>query len=276
MAKSKTPVKSQRGVQSAEVALGLLRVLVDAGKSMMLRDLAAGARMPAAKAHRYLVSLAREGLVEQEGSGGRYDLGPYALDLALACLARLDHVRVASGALEELCRRVNETVVLAVWGNQGPVFVRWEEAPHPVATNVRVGSVVPVLSSASGRIFAAFLPAQVVRPFIDQELKRGARSARAGALGSRAKVNAMLAGVRRQGLASVSGDLLTGVNAISAPVFDHRGHVVLAITAIGDERRFDASPQGRMARVLRETALGVSRRIGYRDERQQLAPGGTN
>ncbi len=274
MVRTKKPVKSQRGVQSAEIALGLLRVLVDAGKSMMLRDLAAGARMPAAKAHRYLVSLAREGLVEQEGTGGLYDLGPYALDLALACLARLDHVRVASGALEELCRRVDETVALSVWGNRGPVFVRWEEAPHPVATNVRVGSIVPVLNSASGRIFAAFLPAEVVNPFIEQELKQSARSARAGALNSRAKVNAMLAQVRRARLARVSGDLLTGVNAISAPVFDHRGRVVLAITAIGDERRFDASPQGTVARVLRETAVSVSRRIGYRDERQALAHGG--
>jgi len=272
--RTKKPVKSQRGVQSAEIALGLLRVLVDAGKSMMLRDLAAGARMPAAKAHRYLVSLAREGLVEQDGTGGRYDLGPYALDLALACLARLDHVRVASGALEELCRRVDETVVLAVWGNQGPVFVRWEEAPHPVATNVRVGSVVPVLSSASGRIFAAFLAAEVVNPFIEQELKQSAHSARAGALHSRAKVDAMLAEVRRARLARVAGDLLTGVNAISVPVFDHRGRVVLAITAIGDERRFDASPQGTVARVLRETAVSVSRRIGYReDQREQVHSG---
>ncbi|OFZ99695.1 MAG: hypothetical protein A3H35_12330 [Betaproteobacteria bacterium RIFCSPLOWO2_02_FULL_62_17] len=274
MVRTKKPVKSQRGVQSAEIALGLLRVLVDAGKSMMLRDLAAGARMPAAKAHRYLVSLAREGLVEQDGTGGRYDLGPYALDLALACLARLDHVRVASGALEELCRRVDETVVLAVWGNQGPVFVRWEEAPHPVATNVRVGSVVPVLSSASGRIFAAFLAAEVVNPFIEQELKQSAHSARAGALHSRAKVDAMLAEVRRARLARVAGDLLTGVNAISVPVFDHRGRVVLAITAIGDERRFDASPQGTVARVLRETAVSVSRRIGYReDQREQVHSG---
>ena len=271
MVKAKKPVKSQRGVQSAEVALGLLRVLVDAGKSMMLRDLAAAARMPAAKAHRYLVSLAREGLVEQEGTGGRYDLGPYALDLALACLARLDHVRVASGALEEMCQKVDETVVLAVWGNQGPVFVRWEEAPHPVATNVRVGSVVPVLSSASGRIFAAFLAPEVVNPFIEQELKSSARSARAGALNSRAEVDAMLAEVRHTGLASVLGDLLTGVNAIGAPVFDHRGRVVLAMTIIGDERRFDASLQSKMAKVLRETAEGVSRRIGYRNGQPELA-----
>src|SRR3972149_8739470 len=81
----KTVIRSDKGgVQSAEVALRLLRVLVEARKPMMLRDLAAAGRMPPAKAHRYLVSLGREGYVEQDGTGGLYDLGPDALELAPA------------------------------------------------------------------------------------------------------------------------------------------------------------------------------------------------
>ena len=254
-------------MQSAEVALALLRVLVEARRPMMLRDLAAGAHMAPAKAHRYLVSLVRGGYVEQEGAGGLYDLGPYALELALACLARIDHVRIASAALHQLCRRVDETVALAVWGSRGPVFVRWEEPTHPVATNVRVGSVIPVLNSASGRVFAAFLPAETVNPFIAAELRQTARSRNARGPKSRAQVEALLAQVRRSGLARVTGDLLSGVNAISVPVFDHRAQVVLAITALGDERRFDLSARGPIARALRETAAAVSRRLGYREGR---------
>jgi DNA-binding IclR family transcriptional regulator len=253
-------------VQSAEVALGLLRVLVEARKPMMLRDLAEGARMPPAKAHRYLVSLAREGYVEQEGAGGVYDLGPYALELALACLARIDYVRIASDALHELCRRVDETAVLAAWGNRGPVFVRWEEPSHPVATNVRVGSVIPVLASASGRVFASFLPPEIVDPFIADELKVIGRSRNAKRPGSRAEVDTLLAKVRRDGLSRVTGDMLSGVNAISAPVFDHRRRVVLAITVLGDAGRFDSSRNGPIARAVRETACAVSRRLGYHEE----------
>ena len=257
---------SQRGVQSAEVALRLLRVLVEFGKPMMLRDLAAQAHMPPAKAHRYLVSLARQGFVEQEGSGGLYNLGAYALELALASLARIDHVRLASEALHDLCRRIDETVALAVWGNRGPVFVRWEEPTHPVATNVRVGSVVPVLTSASGLVFAAYLPAEVVNPYIAAELKQAAHARHARSPHSRREVDVLLAKVRRDGIARVSGDLLSGVDALSVPVFDHRSRVVLAITALGDERRFDASPSGAVARMLRDTAKAVSARLGYRPE----------
>ncbi|OFZ97206.1 MAG: hypothetical protein A3H35_06125 [Betaproteobacteria bacterium RIFCSPLOWO2_02_FULL_62_17] len=254
------------GVQSAEVVLRLLRLLVEAHKPMMLRDLAAAGGMPPAKAHRYLVSLAREGYVEQAGAGGLYDLGPYALELALACLARLDYVRIASAVLPDLCRRVDETVALALWGSRGPVFVRWEEPAHPVASNVRVGSLVPVLRSASGRVLAAYLPAEVVAPFIDEELRQAVLARRAPGPKSRRAVEQLLAEVRSTGLARVSGDLLTGVNAISAPVFDHRKRIVLALTVLGDASRFDCFRNGPIARAVREIALEISHRLGYRDD----------
>jgi hypothetical protein len=82
---------SRQGIQSIEVGVPLLRVLADHGAPMMLRDLAKAAGMPAAKAHRYLVSFVRTGLVIQDANqSGRYDLGHFALDLGLASLARLD------------------------------------------------------------------------------------------------------------------------------------------------------------------------------------------
>ncbi|MCC6473398.1 MAG: IclR family transcriptional regulator [Burkholderiales bacterium] len=259
-------------MQSADVVLRVLRVLVEAPGPMLLRDLAAAAGMPAAKAHRYLVSLARAGFAEQPRPGRPYHLGPRALELGLVSLARLDYLRVAGDALPQLCRRADETVALALWSSRGPIFVRWEEPPHPVATNVRLGSLVPVLRSASGRVLAAYLPAEVTAPFIEAELRLDVQARRAGeprtrAVGeprTRAAVEQLLAEVRNSGLARVSGDLRSGVNAISAPVFDHNGRIVLALTVLGDASRFDCFRNDPIARAVRETALEVSRRLGYR------------
>ena len=60
---------------------------------MMLRDMAASAHMPAAKAHRYMVSLCASA-VEQDAASGRYDLGGWRFELGLSGLARLDPVRL--------------------------------------------------------------------------------------------------------------------------------------------------------------------------------------
>ena len=57
----------QRGIGSVEVGGQLLRVLTDADGPMMLRDLAGSAGMTAAKAHPYLVSFMRLGLIEHCG-----------------------------------------------------------------------------------------------------------------------------------------------------------------------------------------------------------------
>lgn len=106
--------RERQGIQSVETAGRVLRALADAREPLMLRDLAARAGMPAAKAHRYLVSLARLGLVEQQPASGRYGLGQFALEIGLAALAGLDPVTVAARWLEGLARETGETVAIAV------------------------------------------------------------------------------------------------------------------------------------------------------------------
>ena len=73
--------KSRRGIQSIEIGGKLLTTLVEAGAPMSLSELAKKAGMPAAKAHPYLVSFGSFGLIEQNPLTGRYELGPFALQI---------------------------------------------------------------------------------------------------------------------------------------------------------------------------------------------------
>ena len=166
-------VRKQQGVNSIEIGLRLVRVLAEAGAAMTLKDLAAAAQMPAAKAHRYMVSLIRAGLVEQHKLSGRYDLGPLALTTGLAALGRLDHQRLAWEKLVELREAVGETVAIGVWNGRGAVITRWEDSPRPVTVNVRVGSVLSPVFSASGRAIVAFLPRAAVEPLVAAEFALG-------------------------------------------------------------------------------------------------------
>jgi DNA-binding IclR family transcriptional regulator len=113
------------GIQSVEVGFELLDALSQADGALMLRDLAAAAGMSAAKAHRYLVSFQRMGLVVQDPVSTRYDLGPAALRIGLASLARLDAVKFARERIDGLLAETGHTLAIAVWGNQGPTIVHW-------------------------------------------------------------------------------------------------------------------------------------------------------
>src|SRR5471032_361001 len=152
-----------RGIQSIEVGGRLLLALAHHGRPLALKDLAQAATMSAGKAHPYLVSFIKLGLVERETEGGRYGLGPLALQMGLIGLQQYDPVRLATGLIDELARTTGHTVAIAVWGHRGPTLVRIAEAPTPVHVSMRHGTVMSIADTASGRLFAAYGPADAVR-----------------------------------------------------------------------------------------------------------------
>lgn len=194
-------LEGKHGVQSLEVGMGILKAMVFGKRSMMLKDIAAAAEMPPSKAHRYLVSLIRSGLVEQDPLTSRYNLGPFALNIGLVAIDRLDRIRLGLAAISELRDEINETTALAVWGDNGPVIVRWERPRRPITVNVVTGTTLGVLSSAAGRVFAAWLP-NATRAIVKREVEQ--RRNLPPGVDTLADADALLAGVRERGLAVIS------------------------------------------------------------------------
>jgi len=263
------PDKERAGIQSVEVGFALLDVLARAAGPLMLRDLAAAADMSAAKAHRYLVSFQRLGLVVQDGGTTRYDLGPAALRLGLASLSRQDAVKMARERLTALLEQTGHTLALAVWGNHGPTIVHWQESPLAVPVNLRLGDVMPLLTSATGRCFAAHVSGDrtlaKIQPMIQDELRRlrGIPNLHPDVPVTLAQVQALFAEVRQRGLARVVDTLLPGVIGFCAPVFDADGHMVLGMVALGSAATFDAAWGGAVEVPLRAAAARLSADLGY-------------
>lgn len=257
-------MKERAGIQSVEVGFSLLQVLAEARGALMLRDLAKAAGMSAAKAHRYLVSFQRLQLVVQDGASTRYDLGPSALKLGLASLERLDAVKLARERIAQLMDQIGHTLALAVWGNHGPTIVHWEESPHAVTVNLRLGDVMPLLSSATGRCFAAYAPKEAIAAMLKEELARAQKQGRQDVPSSMAGVRAMLDEVRGRGMARVVDTLLPGIVGFCAPVFDSDGHMVLGIVTLGPAGIFDAEWGGAVEAPLRQAAAQLSQDLGHR------------
>ena len=251
--------KQQRGIQSVEIGLRLALLLADSSRPLKLKEIAARTNFSASKVHRYLVSLGRVGLVQQ--LDGRYELGRAALDFGLAALGRIDAVRVASLALARLRDRIGKTVFLAIWGNHGPTIVRWEESSEPVTLNVRVGSVMPLVTSATGRAFAAFMPWERVREPIAKELAVLRKRNGDLHMGPQA-FRSLLEQIRADKVSAVDGTQLSSISAVSAPVFDCESRMVAAMTALGPRGSFDCSVQGPMAKALIAASRDVSASLG--------------
>jgi len=247
--------RGPRGIQSVEVGGALLIALAHLGRPLALKDLAREAGMPPAKAHPYLVSFIKLGLVEQEAGSGRYGLGPLALQLGLISLQQYDPVRLATPRVEELAQALDVTVAIAVWGNRGPTIVRVAEAPSPVHVSMRHGTVMSLRGTASGRLFAAYLPREQVLEALGRE---------GGPATFDAELQQHLDQARALGIASSRDGVVAGVSALAAPVFDDQGRMVLSITAIGPSSGFELAAGGATAQALKRTGSELSRQLGWR------------
>ncbi|MES2189720.1 MAG: IclR family transcriptional regulator [Pseudomonadota bacterium] len=257
------------GIQSVEVGFSLLQVLAASSGPLMLRDLAAAANMSAAKAHRYLVSFQRLGLVVQDAGSTRYDLGPAALKLGLASLSRIDSVKLARQRIGPLMEQIGQTLALAVWGNQGPTMVHWEESPQAITVNLRLGDVMPLLSSATGLCFLAFMgqgrktSGDRLALLLKDELARAHKAGRDDVPSTMAEVTKTLEEIRRRGISRVVNTLMPGVAGFCAPVFDADGHMMLGMVALGSLANFDSAWDGKVATPLRAAANQLSADLGF-------------
>jgi DNA-binding IclR family transcriptional regulator len=259
-----TKVASDRqGIQSIEVGFRLLDVLASNGRPMMLRDIARGAGMPAAKAHRHMVSFMRTGMIEQDSGSGRYLLGSYALDVGLSALGRLDPVRLAGHILENLCEDIQETVALAVWGNRGATIVRIFDSGAPITITLRAGTVLPLCKSATGQAFAAFFRSPFLKQMLDQELREISEGSKIAITAARRQLEKTLTEIRRHGISRASGSLTPGINGFSAPVFDHSGMMVAAITSLGAVGEFSVEWDSPVAKAMLAAAGDLSRKLGF-------------
>jgi DNA-binding IclR family transcriptional regulator len=255
--------KERNGVQSVEVGLSLFKQLVLAGKPLGLSDLARQADMHRSKAHRYLVSLIQAGFVRQDQDSGQYDIGPFVLDLSIAYMARQNPIQLAAPAAAQLADECNQTCLLAVWGNSGATVIRLFKPPRQVAISIDEGTVFNLTMSATGRLFAAYLPQQETKAQLQREVAQHRAAGTHNAPQTQQQLDAMLDEVRSQGLSQVRGHNAPGIDAIAAPVFDSRGRIVLGLTLVGPEMSLDVGYDGKPAQMLRNAARQVSIQLGH-------------
>ncbi|MFM0289315.1 IclR family transcriptional regulator [Paraburkholderia megapolitana] len=270
---SAADTKPQRGIQSLDSTGELLAALVAAGVPLTLRDLAVAAGMPPAKAFPHLVSLQKIGLLSRDADGC-FAAGPLALELGLIGLQRLSPTREAEAEVVELAASTDMSVAMAVLGPLGPTIVRLEESPRPLHVSLRVGTVMSLVNTAIGRVFAAYIADDVRRDLLGQDGLRLAGAEPAGIFAQPLARGATaarlqpaylqrLAQIRANGIDTALNKPIPGINTLAAPVFDHTGSICVVIAVMGPAGSFDSDTAGHPALMLLAATQRLSHRFGY-------------
>lgn len=252
-------LRNRKGIQSFELGIGVLECVERAHGPISLSRIAQSCGMTPSKAHFYLVSLARVGLVSQDAVGGHYRLGPTALRLGLSALSQCDVVELAREEMARLSALTGDTVFLSVWGHNGATVISRFDGNKAGPLAVRVGAVMPLARSATGRVFLAWLPRRFTAPLLRQEAPQGPIRARS----KERTLEQILDEVRSAGLALTPGAVDGAVIAVAAPVFNHSKQLQCVLTVTESAERLDNRRRQTLADALLQAATSVSKMAGY-------------
>jgi DNA-binding IclR family transcriptional regulator len=199
--------------------------------------------------------------VRQDPDTGRYQLGTTIIEIAVAALGNLDSVKLGTQALKEVTDRTGLASVLAIWGANGPTAVRWEYGGLGAAIRIQEGGVLPLLTTAVGKVFLAYLPAEQTAPLVEKELSSQATSS-AHSRKHLPDVERLRMQTLQDGVGRADGEQNPGFAALAAPVFGSEGRLVMALSLVSIKGVADMSAEGVSALNLREVAADLSRKLG--------------
>jgi DNA-binding IclR family transcriptional regulator len=159
----------KNGIHAVEVVAEILVQLSYFRQPTSLKILSERCKLSPSMVHRYLSSMIKLGFIFQGQKSGFYSLGRNAISIGLAAIQQMDQVDDVMEELGSLVKEVNCHVAITVWSKTGPTIIKWERSEDRLAVPMQLGQVLPVLHSASGRVFAAFLDESLTSELIAKE-----------------------------------------------------------------------------------------------------------
>ena len=206
------------------------------------------------------------GVTHEQGHGptgqwkGKCQLGFGVLRLARAIPGRLSLVHEARPVLESLAEEFKETLNLAVLRANFAVNVDQAMGPSMLVTYDWVGGLTPLHATSSGKVLLAALTADE-RARILEETRLPAMTPRT--ITNRDQLEGQLLDVSLDGYAVARDEIEIGLNAAAAPVYNHAGNVIGAVSISGPAFRFDPGKAPGLLEALKQAGLQISANMGY-------------
>lgn len=263
MVKEKINGEESKTVQAVERALAIMDALAEAGVPMAITELADKVQLNISTVHRLLSTLAVSGYVEQELETSRYKLGLKLFAMGETALYSQDLQTIGHPFLEELVSRCNETANLAILDGRDVVYIDQVESNNIVIVRMfaRVGSRGPAHATGSGKMLLSSLSDdEYDQLFAGVELEQYTSET----ITDVAILKKELQRIRRQGYAIDLGERDEDVRCVAAPIFNHEGKVVAAISVSGPHTRVtNYYLNNELVDIVLDVARKMSQRLGY-------------
>ncbi|WP_405182840.1 IclR family transcriptional regulator [Nocardia sp. NBC_01377] len=254
------PESPSRSIAAVERAMDVLLLFGRSGRADLgVTEIATELGITKAAVHRILTALRNRDLIAFEPSTRRYTLGHAAIALGRAYMARTDLRIMAAPELRRLASLTGETVTLSIRRGDTRMYVDQVVPDHELRVEVSLGVPYPLYAGSSSKVILAYLGKQD----IDDYLRRQDLVAFTDdTITSRTALRAELTATRKRGYAISLGERQIGVASIAAPILDHDGGVMAAISVCAPLSRFEPRID-EFVPILLKSGRAISAQLGY-------------
>lgn len=251
--------KESSGVRAADTVLAALEAVAWAREPIGVTQIANAIGATKSAVFRHLQTLMERGYLTQDGDTNRFRLGPKAFLISHLAPPAWDVARILERPMRDLRDATGLAVVLSTPSPRGALVVATFPGTHPIEIGVRPGSELALHASAQGKIFLALGP-----PSLTEHVLAAPRQAfTERTITGEAALLEELARVRTRGYALAPEEALLGINALAAPLRDHRDALVGAVALVGSIQHLASQPAPGLIDAVSRLAEEGSRLLGY-------------
>ncbi len=249
-------------IQSIARAMNILEYLAAYKSGDGLSSISRGIGLSKSTTHSLVTTLEKLGYVQQDQASGKYALGLKLFELGQVVHASMDLRSIAMPYLYSLAQRYQETVHLAVLSNGEVVYIDKVDSPRSIRIISYVGGRNPAHCTGVGKVLLAGLSEEEFDRIIrDKSLQRFTPNT----ITDPGKLKIHLAKVRQEGYATDEEEIETGLSCVAAPIKNHCGAVIAAISLSGPNSRVSSRNMGELTRDIVDAAQHISAQLGYKE-----------
>lgn len=248
-------------IQSIERGFAVLLAFDDERQNPSLIEIANATGLSRPAVRRILLTLQHLGYVEPT-EGSHWRLTPRVLTIGRHYTTSSAIVAVSQPHLGRLVEETQESASLSALDGDEVVYLARVPARRVLNVTAAAGTRVPAHATSMGRVLLAAAPPEAVERYLDDP---GLQPLTPHTITDPERFRQALERVRQQGWALVSEERERGLIAVSAPVHDHTGRVVAAISSSSSTGR--SSPghlESQVVPVLTRIAKEISTELGGR------------
>lgn len=252
---------AERLIQSIERAADVLELFLASDQELSVKAISEKVGLSKSTVHGIIKTLEYRGYLQQNPDDLKYKLGMKLFELGNMVINHLDLGKVARPIIKDLVEELMETVHLVIFERGEVIYIEKLDGPRALRIYSQVGKRAPIHCTGVGKAILAFQEEEETERLLSNTVLE---SFTEYTVTDKEDLKEQLQIVRELGYSIDDEEIELGLKCIAAPIFDHQGKVIAAISCASPKIRLNEEKLAEVIKGIKQAAASISQNMGYK------------